>query len=115
MWPQALPDYHGNIFGRGVQCLEFFGVQIQVAVVVAVQHLALNEVAQALQVVHIARVGVYGTGQAYRQVVVVAMVVRVIALAKNQLIVVVAPRRIVQAVGGVEVFGAANCNLHRRT
>src|SRR6476661_1281677 len=50
---QPLPDDDGDVFGRGVEGTEVFCVQVKVAVVVAVQHFALDKVAQHLHVVHI--------------------------------------------------------------
>jgi hypothetical protein len=45
----------------------------------------------------------------------VAVVIGIVALAKNLLVLVVVPGRIVQAMGGIEVLGAANSDVHRRT
>ena len=78
-----------------------------------IQHLALDEVAQALGIIHVACFYIHRAGQAYGQVIVVAVVVRIIALAKNTLVLLGIPGRIVQAVGGVEVLVAADSDLHR--
>ena len=113
MQAQALPNNYGDVFGRGVKCTKFFRVEVQIMVVVAVEHLALNEVAQALRIVHIPSLYVYRSGQTYREVVIVAVVVRIVALAKNAVVLLGIPGRIVEAVSSIEVLITADSDLHR--
>ena len=42
-----------------------------------------------------------------------AVIMGIVALAKHLLVALIAPGWVVQAVGSVEVFGAANSYLHR--
>ena len=108
-----MPNNHSNVFGCGVEVFKIVDIFIQIFMVKPVNYKRLDKVAQMFHIHHITRFGVNGSGNVYNQVVVVPVVSWVVAFPKNGLILGLAPVRVVQPVGGVEMLFAGNSNLHQ--
>ncbi len=106
MWAQFVPDADSEILGAGEFAFHEVHVQVQVAVVDAFYDDVFDEVAKGLGIVDEAGLRVWFTLDGDMQLIIVAMPVLIGTLAKNILVLILAPAGIVQAVCGIKILYA---------
>lgn len=100
----------GDVLGSGVDVLELEYIKIEILVVEPVQDVLLDRGRQDSEIDHVPDGRVNGATDAYGELVVVAVRVRVVAFAIDLRIFGVAQRRIVNAVCCIEVLVAIHGN-----
>src|SRR5260221_11157534 len=85
-WIEQIPDYAGDIFARRNLALEFRNFEIQVTMIHALHDFAFENFFQVLQVEDHSGDGIRFAGAANLKSEVVAVTVRIIALAKNRIV-----------------------------
>src|SRR5690606_7196123 len=112
LFPENLPDNHGDVLSSGIDRFEVFSVEVEVPVIEFTQNIFLDQITENLKVVDEARLRVWLANYAYNQLVVMSVVVGVAAFSENPLVFRVGPVGMVKPMGSIEMLFPGNSDLH---
>src|ERR1700712_4641727 len=113
--PDEIIDNHYDVFGRRIQLCEFRCIEVEILMIKAVEDLSPDNSRKLGKVDDITGIGVWYAGQFYDKFVVMTVVMRVAALAKNAKILFIAPFRNKQPVRRIKMFFPENRNFSFHT
>lgn len=100
------------MLGSRIQGLKFLNFQVEVVVVKGVCYVLFYQVTQHFGIYDITRTRIYLASYTDREVIVVAMIVGVVTLAKNALVGFLVPSGVVKPMGCIKVLATENRNSH---
>lgn len=107
-WAYQIKDHNSYVLCRWVQVFKLRAIFVQVFMVKAIDYFFLNDITQFFHIYYITRIRINGAGNLYKYFIIMAVVIRIIALAKNHIVCGLIPLRIVQAVGCIESLLSKN-------
>jgi len=104
MWKKLMPDFIDQILNRTHFTFHKGNIQIQITVIQNVHHMSLDNATERFCIYNKAGLRVWATLDSYIQFKIVTMPVLIGTFPKNSVIFLLAPCRIVQLMGCIEMF-----------